>query len=504
MPRRDPWSRWLHHARRLTASAALLAAAGCASDSALGLRNFSSRDTHGACRTHSPGCRHAQGPMSETTVDAVPGERPSIVLPDASSDQYLLDSGDVLGLSIDGIPLAPPPEPSPRPQTVEPQPASEDPNAVPVEVKPEGIIDLPLLPPMSIRGRTVPEVERLLNHLYASEQVLDPSKNAVRVTLTRARPIRVLVVRREAATGDASAVPMALSIPVDWQKGSGAGLGTVVSLRGNQGTILKTLASAGQWPAANGARTIHVLRMSEGTPRRELTARDLSMPAPPRRLNGVAEEPTRLRSHSRSLERPAVRLLSVDFGDGESSAESQSLPNPTSPMPFASAQSARYGGMPDGSSDVQSSLDHIHYYDFPQGMPPVMFSAVSGSDSYRFRSSNASNGGVSSRVIFMTDAATGDSVPSAMRQVGPMPHGVMMSPMPEGAIFSTPPAPTLSVPVHVIEGDRQSIGNPDLLLNDGDVLCIEVGEAPSKLVPQAQPGRVFVDQTMRSGVPRSR
>ena len=502
MPRRDPWSRWLHHARRLTASAALLAAAGCASDSSLGRRTFCSRDDNAKPCAHSPGCRHVQSPV--TASESVPGEMPSFDLPDASPDQYLLDSGDVLGLSIDGIPLAPPPEPSQLPQAVEPPPASEDLNAVPVEVQPEGMIELPLLPPMSIRGRTVPEVERLLNHLYASEQVLDPSNNAVRVTLKRARPIRVLVVRRNAATGDASAVPMDLSIPVDWQKGSGAGLGTVVSLRGNQGTIPKTLASAGQWPAANGARSIHVLRMSEGTPRRALTARDLSTPAPPRRLSGVAEEPGRLRSRGVSLERTPVRLLSVDFGEGESSAAPQSLPNPTSQTPFPPTQSARYGGMPDGSSYAQSSPDHIHYYDFPQGMPPVTIPEVSGSNSYRFRSSNASNGDMSSTVIFMTDTATGDCAPYVMGVVGPMPSCAMMSPMPDGEILSTPPAPTLSVPVHVIEGDRQSIGDPSLLLNDGDVLCIEAGEPSTKVVPQPQPGRIFVDQTMRGGVQRSR
>lgn len=502
MPRRDPWSRWLHHARRLTASAALLAAAGCASDSSLGLRNFRARDGEAKPCAHSPGCRHAQGPKN--AIEPVPSDMPSFHLPDASPDQYLLDSGDVLGLSIDGIPRAPPPEPSQLPHAVEPQPAGEDLNAVPVEVKPEGMIELPLLPPMSIRGRTVPEVERLLNHLYASEQVLDPSKNAVRVTLKRARPIRVLVVRRNATTGDGAAGPMDLSIPVDWQKRSGAELGTVVSLRANQGTIPKTLASAGQWPTAKGARTIHVLRMSEGTPRRALTARDLSTPAPPRRLNGVAEEPARQRSRGVSLERPAVRLLSVDFGEGESSAAPQTLPNPTSSMPFAPAQSARYGGIPDGSNYVQSSPDHIHYYDFPQGMPPVTIPEVSGSNSYRFRGSNTSNGGMSSSVIFMTDMATGDCAPYAMGQVGPMPQCVMMSPMSEGEVISTPAAPNLPVPVHVIEGDRQSIGDPSLLLNDGDVLCIEVGEPSTKVVPQPQPGRIFVDQTMRGGVQRSR
>ena len=87
-----------------------------------------------------------------------------------SSKPYRLDSGDVLGIFIDGVLGAMHKDPPIH----QPEPGSGLPPSIgfPIVVEHDGTISLPFVPPIAVRGKTVSEVRRAINKAYKKEPIL--------------------------------------------------------------------------------------------------------------------------------------------------------------------------------------------------------------------------------------------------------------------------------------------------------------------------------------------
>jgi hypothetical protein len=116
-------------------------------------------------------------------------------------DAYRVDKGDVLGVVVDGvlgglnqqIPVQLLPNPN------------ADKTAVigyPIPVQDNGTIILPELPPIDVRGKTLPEVQKLIADLVTGrapggKELIVPGKERVLVDLIQKRRYEVLVVRED-------------------------------------------------------------------------------------------------------------------------------------------------------------------------------------------------------------------------------------------------------------------------------------------------------------------
>ena len=83
----------------------------------------------------------------------------------------------------------------------------------PIPIRAGGLISLPLLEkPLAVRGMTLNEVERAIQHAYTVEQkLLNPESLRVLVDLQKPRQYRVLVIRQEGGEGAQGDVSMSIS-----------------------------------------------------------------------------------------------------------------------------------------------------------------------------------------------------------------------------------------------------------------------------------------------------
>jgi len=110
------------------------------------------------------------------------------------SKQYFLDSGDVLGIFIEGV-LG---ELDGMPPVQLPAPDSDLPPSIgfPVAVRANGSISLPLVGQIAVRGLTIRQVEERIRQRYLddSKPLLKPD-NRILVSLMRKRTVSVYVLR---------------------------------------------------------------------------------------------------------------------------------------------------------------------------------------------------------------------------------------------------------------------------------------------------------------------
>ncbi|MCA9022050.1 MAG: polysaccharide biosynthesis/export family protein, partial [Planctomycetaceae bacterium] len=110
---------------------------------------------------------------------------------------YLLDSGDVLGVYIEGV-LGQlkdvPPVHFPRTQEVAPS------LGYPIPIREDGTISLPLIGTVFARGLTLTQLEETIRRKYTSEKsILREGRDRILISLQKPRSYRVLVIRQENA-----------------------------------------------------------------------------------------------------------------------------------------------------------------------------------------------------------------------------------------------------------------------------------------------------------------
>lgn len=174
-------------------------------------------------------------------------------------DQYRVDSGDVLAVYIERVlgqrdspPINRPVDPS-QPPTI----------GYPLTVRGDGTLSLPLVPPINVRGRTIPEIEQQIRHAYiVQRRLLRQGQDRVIVSLQQPRQFRVLVVREESEDDFLSGV----SIGGGDIGRARRGRSQVVSLPAYQNDVLHALVESGGLPGLDADNVVYVIRAQRGGP----------------------------------------------------------------------------------------------------------------------------------------------------------------------------------------------------------------------------------------------
>ena len=169
--------------------------------------------------------------------------------------EYLVDSGDVLGVYVEGI-LGQVDE---IPPVYTPNEAGVAPAlGFPVRVGRDGTIALPLVEPIDVRGKSIREVDAAIRRAYeeGDDQLLQPGQNRILVTLQRPRAHRIVVIRQE--SGQTQANPNTLQETV--AQFSKKGTGEVVMLPAYQNDVLHAIATTGGLPGLDAQNVIYVIR----------------------------------------------------------------------------------------------------------------------------------------------------------------------------------------------------------------------------------------------------
>jgi protein involved in polysaccharide export with SLBB domain len=167
---------------------------------------------------------------------------------------YLVDSRDILGIFIEGA-LGAAEEPPP---VNTPQLGSDLPPSIgfPIVVREDGTISLPLVPPISVRGLTMAQVENVIRRAYTVDrQILAPGKDRIIVTLLRPREISVVVMRQDSAAVMNVADPnLRFELSTKSEE---------VKLKAYENDVLHALAATGGLPGFSAKNEIKILRSSQ-------------------------------------------------------------------------------------------------------------------------------------------------------------------------------------------------------------------------------------------------
>ncbi|NNJ26278.1 polysaccharide biosynthesis/export family protein [Alienimonas chondri] len=210
----------------------------------------------------APGCQSMSlGSLGSSCIEAIPARRlppPALArskddlietskarLRQRPQETYMLDSGDVLGIYIEGI-LG---ELDSVPPVNFPEDASIPPSiGFPVPIREDGTVSLPLIAPVYVAGSTVAEAEMRVRSAYVNGGILLPagesdegtiSDTAIIVTLQRQREVRVLVIREDAG---------GVQNPTDNDAGGKSGSGFLVDLKAGENDLLTALSATGGLP----------------------------------------------------------------------------------------------------------------------------------------------------------------------------------------------------------------------------------------------------------------
>lgn len=132
----------------------------------------------------------------ERKDDTIPID-PSLLRQD-QPDEYKLDAKDILGIYLEGV-LGE--KGQPLPITLPGLDNLGGPPAVgyPVSVQENGTIDLPFVPPIKVKGMTIPEAKEAIHKIYIASEIVKPERERLIVSLARKRTYRVTVMRRNRA-----------------------------------------------------------------------------------------------------------------------------------------------------------------------------------------------------------------------------------------------------------------------------------------------------------------
>lgn len=218
------------------------------------------------------GCTSVLSPISSVPASRVPPEllvspRANLIPIDLAQlrqdapEEYLLDTGDVLAVYIEGV-LG---NVENVPPVHYPERGSETLPALgyPIPVREDGTISLPMIPPVPTRGFTVAQIESRIRDIYVKERkILRPELDRILVTLTRRRTYRVIVIREDAS--------QEMALPGNIGGGGGGsrvlsgsaqtGRGFVLSMPAHNNDVLHALAETGGLPGLNARPEVKILR----------------------------------------------------------------------------------------------------------------------------------------------------------------------------------------------------------------------------------------------------
>lgn len=180
---------------------------------------------------------------------------PLSVLRQQQPDTYRLDTGDVLGIFIDGF-LGD--AKSAFPVHVAPLVHVKEQNRIapgagyPIAVQEDGAVALPGVPRLSVKGMTVGEAREAIKNQYVKAELIKKENDKIFVTLIHQRQMQVLVFRQEATSflaGQDGPVPTGKR-----------NTGHLVDLPAYQNDVLHALARTGGLPELDAYNEIIIYR----------------------------------------------------------------------------------------------------------------------------------------------------------------------------------------------------------------------------------------------------
>lgn len=173
-------------------------------------------------------------------------------------ERYVLDTGDVLGVYIEGVlgesDQLPPinfPDVSNLPPSV----------GFPIPIREDGTVPLPLIKPVDVKGLSISEAQdKILSAYTVEKEIIKAEEARVLVTLVRPRTIKIRVVREDSASGPSTggySGGFGNYAPI-FQRG--AGRGTIVELPETEADLLSVLADTGGLPGPDAANEVIIQR----------------------------------------------------------------------------------------------------------------------------------------------------------------------------------------------------------------------------------------------------
>ena len=199
---------------------------------------------------------------------------------------YLLDSGDVLGIFLEGVlgevdgvpPIHYPPEGSSLGPSM----------GFPIVVRESGAISLPLVDPIPVRGLTIQQAEALIKSVYlgngkSGKKILN-ERSRIIVTLQRQRTVNVVVIRQDNSRSmRIQGAAQAGRGPV-FDRSDRSARSSSIQLPAYENDVLHALMRTGGLPGVNAARDVRVYRSNGATASRSTngssTYRGSSSPFP--------------------------------------------------------------------------------------------------------------------------------------------------------------------------------------------------------------------------------
>jgi protein involved in polysaccharide export with SLBB domain len=181
---------------------------------------------------------------------------------------YLLGPGDILGIWVEGV-VGEKGQPTTTARVIE---FGNLPPALglPIPVRKDGTISLPLVAPIPVGGLTLEQAEAAVRRAYTVEKkVFQPGSERIFVTLQRKRQSHVLVIRQDsAATPGGEAQPnvaggRATGFIINiggGGRGARRGTGFALDLPAGENDVLNALARTGGFPGTDAVNEVVVFR----------------------------------------------------------------------------------------------------------------------------------------------------------------------------------------------------------------------------------------------------
>ncbi len=174
---------------------------------------------------------------------------------------YLLETGDTLGIYVEGVignPETPPPVTVPDSPEVPPS------IGYPFPIRASGTVSLPFIGEVRVEGLTIEQAEQRVVEAYLAKKIVRDEDYRIIVSLLRPRYERVLVVRDDGGQSKVSVTNSGL-IGFDTQttlSGGRSATGQVVELPAYENDLLNALARTGGLPGPDAVQEIIIHRGS--------------------------------------------------------------------------------------------------------------------------------------------------------------------------------------------------------------------------------------------------
>ena len=169
-------------------------------------------------------------------------------------DEYILDSGDTLGIYVQGITGdkdTPPPVHFPDDDSMQPA------LGYPVPIRDDGYVSLPLIPPVRMTGMTLGQAEARIREAYTKDRkILLEGSDKIIVTLMQRRTYNVLVIREDISDQRTYNLRSNETFIDDNNQGQT----TSIDLAAYENDVLHALSETGGMPSESAKNEIVVIR----------------------------------------------------------------------------------------------------------------------------------------------------------------------------------------------------------------------------------------------------